>query len=48
MANDIKIIDEKLATIITKKQEKHEFYHLDKFVNMNIFQGKKTILTKEE
>ena len=48
MEIDIKIIDEKLVTILTEKQEKYEFYHLDKFVNMNIFQGKKTTLTNEE
>ena len=49
MAIDDKIRDEKCNTILTEKQQKHQYYRLEKLINMNILQVKKYyLLIKEE
>ena len=41
MTIDDKIRDEKLRYDINREGEKHELYHMEKLINMNILQVKK-------
>ena len=44
MTIDDKIIDKNCDMISTEKQAKHQIYHLEKLVNMNILQANKYYL----
>ena len=48
MASDDTIRDKKLNAILKENQEKHQHYHPEKFINMNILQVKKFLMKDNE
>ena len=48
MTSDDTIRDKKLNAMLKEKQEKHQHYHPEKFINMNILYVKKFLMKDNE